>query len=120
MSGEPIERLMDIILQMKINLAHVNETIHQQTFEIRQQLDAIFEEEKRALERCVSNIDDKLKECAVCAGDYKRLHERLSLMRAKLVQLGAEPSALPSDSPVDEVADMIAWRVRELKAKGML
>jgi hypothetical protein len=120
MSGEPVERLMDIILQMKINLAHVNETIHQQTFEIRQQLNAIFEEEKIALERCVSNIDDKLKECAVYAGDYKRLHETLSQMRAKLVQLGAEPSALPSDSASDEAADMITWRVRELKAKGML
>ena len=120
MSGEPVERLMDIILQMKINLAHVNETIHQQTFEIRQQLDAIFEDEKIALERCLGNIDDKVKECAAYAADYHRLHQKLSLMRAKLVQLGAEPAPLPAPPPAEEVEDMIAWRLRELKEKGSL
>jgi hypothetical protein len=118
MNEEPVERLMDIILQMKINLAHVNETIHQQTFEIRQQLDAIFEEEKIALERCLGNIDDKLKECAAYAADYNRLHQSLSQMRNKLMQLGAEPSALPPAAPAEQVEDMIAWRLRELKEKG--
>jgi len=120
MSGEPVDRLMDIILQMKINLAHVNETICQQTFEIRQQLDAIFEEEKIALDRCVNNIDERLKECAVYAEDYKRLHETLSQMRTKLIQLGAEPSALPPAPTTVPMEDMIAWRVRELKEKGKL
>ena len=46
MSGQSVERLMDVILQMRINLAHVTETLHQQTFEIREQLGAVFEEEK--------------------------------------------------------------------------
>jgi hypothetical protein len=120
MSEEPVERLMDIILQMKFNLAHVNETIHQQTFEIRQQLDAIFEEEKIALERCLGNIDVKVRECAAYAADYHRLHQKLSLMRAKLVQLGAEPGTLPAPPPAEEVEEMIAWRLRELKEKGSL
>ncbi len=50
---------MDIILQMRINLAHITQTLHQQTFEIREQLDAVFEEKKQALERCVSAIDQR-------------------------------------------------------------
>ena len=62
---------MDIILQMKINLAHVTETLQQQTFEIRQQLGAVFEEDKQELERCLAAIDQKLAECSVCFNDYR-------------------------------------------------
>ncbi len=119
MSGESIERLMDIILQMKINLAHVTETLQQQTFEIREQLGAVFEEEKQALERCLKNIDERLEECAACASDYRRLHANLAVMRAKLIQLGAAPSALPPAPPGD-MADLLSWRVRELKEQGRL
>jgi hypothetical protein len=44
MKEQSVERLMDIILQMKINFAHVNETLLQQTYEIRQQLGDVFDE----------------------------------------------------------------------------
>jgi hypothetical protein len=64
MSGQSVERLMDVILQMRINLAHVTETLHQQTFEIREQLGAVFEEEKQVLERCLSDFDERLEECS--------------------------------------------------------
>jgi predicted anti-sigma-YlaC factor YlaD len=118
MNGESVERLMEIILQMKINLAHINETLHQQTYEIRQQLGMVFEEEKQALERCLNSIDDKLKECSACADEYQRLYTNLSNMRRKLVQLGAEPSTLPPAMPVDGIEGIIAWRLRELKEQG--
>ena len=39
MSGQSVDRLMDVVLQMRINLSHITETLHQQTCEIRQQLD---------------------------------------------------------------------------------
>ena len=120
MSGQSAERLMDIILQMKINLAHINETLHQQNFEIRQQVAGVFEEESKSLARCLLSIDEKLKDCAVYVDDYQRMHVTLSTMRAKLVQLGAEPSALPAALPGDQVEDVIAWRMRELRALGKL
>ena len=47
---------MEIILQMKINLAHVNETLVQQTFEIREQLDFVFAEERKTLDRFLSSM----------------------------------------------------------------
>ncbi len=118
MNGESVERLMEIILQMRINLAHITETLHQQTYEIRQQLGAVLEEEKQALERCLDSIDDKLKECSVCVDEYQQLYASLLTMRQKLVQLGAEPSALPPAMPVDNVEGIIAWRLRELKGQG--
>jgi len=115
-----MERLMDVVLQMKINLAHINDTLHQQSFEIRQQVGAVFEEERKSLERCLGGIDEKLKECAGFVNDYQQLHGTLSGMRAKLIQLGAEPSALPAALPGERIEDVILWRVQELKASGKL
>ena len=120
MNGQSMERLMDVVLQMKINLAHINDTLHQQSYEIRQQVGAVFEEERRSLERCLGGIDEKLKECAGFVNDYQQLHATLSSMRAKLIQLGAEPSALPSPLPGERTEDVILWRLQELKASGKL
>jgi hypothetical protein len=120
MSGQSVERLMDVILQMRINLAHVTETLHQQTFEIREQLGAIFEEEKQVLERCLSDFDERLEECSACIDDYQRLYASLAVMREKLVQLGADPSVLPASLPSESVIDIICWRLRELKEQGRL
>jgi hypothetical protein len=118
MSGESLERLMEVILQMRINLAHITETLHQQTYEMREQLGVVFEEEKHALEGCLDGIDEKLKECSACVAEYQRLYASLSNMRQRLVQLGAEPSTLPPPIPTNNVEDVIAWRVRELKEQG--
>jgi hypothetical protein len=120
MNGQSVERLMDIILQMKINLAHINETLVQQTYEIREQLGLVFEEEKETLDRCLSTIDAKLQECATLIADYKRRHAELSAMRDKLVQLGAEPSALPPLLPSETLENIIAWRLQGLKEEGRL
>jgi DNA anti-recombination protein RmuC len=103
---------------MNINLAHINQTLHQQTYEIRQQLDSVFEEEKQALLRCLNSIDDKLKECSANVEEYQRLYANLSTMREKLVQLGAEPSVLPTVMPADNIEGIIAWRLGELKEQG--
>jgi len=118
MDNGAVERLMDIILQMKINLAQVTETFHQQTYEIRQQLAAIFEEEKKALADCLSGIDDHLKECAIYIEDYQRLHASLCAMHEKLVQLGGAPSALPFPLPTNQLEGVITWRLQELRAQG--
>jgi hypothetical protein len=120
MDGQSVERLMDIILQMKINLAHINETLHQQTYEIRHQLGAVYEEEKKTLDRCLASIDEKLKECAVSIDDYRQLHATLTGMRAKLIQLGGDPSALPDAMPSESIDSVIAQRIHDLKAQGRL
>lgn len=120
MNGQSVERLMDIILQMKINLAHINDTLVQQTYEIREQLGMVFDEEQRSLERCLNTIDEKLQVCSNLIGDYQRRHTELSAMRDKLVLLGAEPSLLPPLLPSQEIEDIIAWRVRGLREEGRL
>ena len=121
MNGQSVERLMEIILQMRINLAHINETLHQQTFEIREQLGFFFEEEKQALERCLNGIDEKLKDCSAAIGDYQRRRTELVTMREKLIQLGADPKALPfAPSDGGDTESIIAWRLRELKAQGRI
>lgn len=120
MNGQSVERLMEIILQMRINLGHINETLHQQTCEIRQQLGLVFEDEKQALERCLNGIDEKLRECSASVEDYRRRRASLVTMREKLVQLGADPNVLPMALPEDNAEGIIAWRLRELKEQGKL
>jgi hypothetical protein len=120
MDAESVERLIEIILQMKINLVHVTETLHQQTHEIRQQLGAIFESERKGLQGCLNQIDDKLRECALCVEDYKRSYANLASMREKLVQLGAHPSILPEGLPSAEIDAIVAWRLHELHSQGRI
>jgi hypothetical protein len=120
MKEQSVERLMDIILQMKINLAHVNETLLQQTYEIRQQLGDVFDEEKRGLDRCLSAIDERLLECSAYIDEYQKLHANLTSMRDKLVQLGGEPCALPPPLPMEPVEKIIAGRLEQLRERGKL
>ena len=75
MDGESVERLMDIILQMRINLQQVTVTFQQQTEEIREQLEGIFDEERKALDGCLNSIDGKLRECAGHVDDYSHQRE---------------------------------------------
>jgi hypothetical protein len=120
MNGEAVERLMNVILQMQINLAHVTETFQQQTSEVRQQLEVIFEDEKKVLDHCLSGIDERLKECSMSVENYKRHYAALSVMRDRLRRLGAEPSPLPAGLPADRVEGVVAWRLQELRAQGKI
>jgi len=120
MDSESVERLMDVMLQMKINFVHVTETLHQQTVEIRQQLGIIFEKEKKSLEDCLVGIDRKLKECSMCVENYRSLYADLSTMREKLVQLGGQPSPMPAPLPADQLDEIVAWRLQELKGEGKI
>ena len=118
--GESVERLMDIILQMRMNLGHINETLQQQTYEIRQQLGAVFEEQKLSLEKSLSEIDGKLQECSASLQDYQRLYASLAAMREKLVQLGGDPSAMPSSLGSGPTEEVLLARLRQLRDLGKL
>lgn len=120
MNSEALERLMDIMLQMKINFTHITETLHQQTIEIRQQLGIVFENEKKGLEDCLAAVDGKLKECAAGVENYRIMYAHLSSLREKLVQLGGYPTALPAALPTDDFDAVVAWRLQELKFKGKI
>lgn len=120
MDGQSVERLMDIILQMRMNLGHINETLQQQTYEIRQQLNAVFEEQKRGLEKSLSVIDSKLQECSASMEDYQRLYGSLTVMREKLVQLGGDPSAMPTPVGMESTDEVLAARLRQLRELGKL
>lgn len=120
MNGQSVDRLMDIILQMKINLGHISDTLQEQTFEIREQLALVFDEEKHTLERYLGSIDEKLTDCCQRVRDYQRLHAGLTAMREKLILLGADPGSIPPALPADSVEDIIAWRLQELKGQGKL
>jgi hypothetical protein len=120
MDGEGVEQLLDVVLQMKINLAHITETLHQQTLEIRHQLGIIFEKEKESLEECLIGIDRKLKECSTCVENYQKLYAQLNAMREKIVLLGGCPGPMPATLPADEIDVIVAWRLRELKAEGKI
>jgi hypothetical protein len=95
-------------------------TFQQQTQEIRQQLEAIFEEEGKALDGCLNGIDDRLKECAVYIENYKRLYSSLSGMHRRLVQLGAEPGMMPNPPPTEHVEGIFMWRLQQLKCQGKI
>jgi hypothetical protein len=120
MNGQSVERLMDVVLQMRINLSHIVETLHQQTCEIREQLDAVFDERKRALEACLGGIDQKLIECSAFIHEYQGNFADLAIMREKLVQLGAQPGGLPPALPGETASDVIAWRLRQLRDEGRI
>jgi len=120
MRGESADRLMDIILQMRINMAHINETLQLQTFEIGQELAGIFEDQKKSLDEYLNAIDAKLKECAAQIDDYRRVYATLAGVRQKLVQLGSAPSPLPVPLPSESTEGVLLWRVNELKEQGKL
>lgn len=120
MNDQSVDRLMDIILQMKINLGHISEILQQQTFEIRDQLVGVFDEGKHTLDRDLSIIDEKLTECSKYVSDYQRRRAKLIAMREKLIQLGAEPGAVPCELPEHTFENIIAWRLRALKDQGKL
>ncbi len=120
MDGEAVEQLLDVVLQMKINLAHVTETLHQQTLEIRQQLGIIFEKEKKRLEECLVGIDRRLEECCMCVENYQKLYAQLGAMREKLVLLDGHPGPMPASLPADEFEAIVVWRLRELKVEGKI
>ena len=120
MNGDAVERLMNVILQMQFNLAHITETFRQQTAEVRHQLEVIFEDEKKVLESCLNGIDERLKECSTFVEDYKRQYAELSVMSERLRQLGAEPNPLPLGLPADRVEGVVAWRLQELRAQGKI
>jgi hypothetical protein len=120
MNGDAVERLMNVILQMQINLAHITETFQQQTAEVRQQLEVIFEEEKKVLDGCLNGIDERLRECSAFVEDYKKHYAELSAMSDRLRRLGTEPISLPVSLPADRVEGVVAWRLRELRAQGKI
>jgi hypothetical protein len=120
MDGQSVERLMDIILQMRMNLGHINETLQQQTYEIREQLNAVFEEQKQGLEKSLGAIDKKLQECSASIQDYQRSYGSLTVMREKLIQLGGDPSAMPPPLGMEPAAEVLAARLRLLKELGSL
>lgn len=120
MNGQSVERLMDVILQMRINLSHITETLHQQTSEIREQLSGVFDERKHALDGCLGGIDQKLIECSAFIHEYQRKFADLAVMRKKLVQLGADPGGLPAALPGETASDVIAWRLRQLRDDGRI
>ena len=118
MDGEHVERLMDVLLQMRINLRQITESFQLQSQEIRQQLGAIFEDERKTLEGCLNGIDEKIRECSIYVEDYKRMYSSLNAMREKLLQLGAEPSPMPQRLPDEQIEGILAWRLHELKSQG--
>ena len=120
MDGQSVERLMDIILQMRMNLGHINETLQQQTYEIRQQLNAVFEEQKLSLEKSLTAIDSQLKVCSASMLDCQRLYGSLSVMREKLIQLGGDPSVMPEPPGMEPPDQALAARLRQLKEMGKL
>ena len=120
MNADAVGRLMNVILQMQFNLAHVIETFHQQTAEVRQQLEVIFEEEKKVLDGCLNGVDERLKECSALVEDYKKHYSDLSVMSERLRQLGAEPNSLPVGLPADQVEEVVARRLQELMARGRI
>jgi hypothetical protein len=115
MDGEAVERLMDVVLQMRINLQHVIVTFQQQTEEIRHQLGAIFNDERKALDDCAARIDTTLRECAAQVEEYKRLYRAANTMRDKLIQLGAEPAEMPTPPLPEQLEESILWRLNQLK-----
>lgn len=120
MDGQSVERLMDIILQMRMNLGHINDTLQQQTYEIRQQLGAVFEEQKRSLENGLCEIDRKLQECSSSMQECQRLYGSLAVMREKLVQLGGDPSAMPAALGGEPSDELLMGRLRQLQDLGKL
>lgn len=120
MNADAVGRLMNVILQMQINLAHLTETFQQQTVEVRQQLEVIFEEEKRVLDGCLNGIDERLKECSARIEEYKKHYAELSEMSERLRRLGAESISLPMGLPADRVEEVVAWRLQELRARGRI
>jgi hypothetical protein len=120
MDNESVEKLMEILLQMRINMRQISETFQLQTQEIRQQLVAIFERDVKGLADCLNRVDKKLNECSTAIDDYRQRYGALAGMREKMLQLGAEPGTLPPQLPSDQLDGVIAWRLQELQARAKL
>jgi hypothetical protein len=120
MASDAVRGLSEILLQMKINLAHVSDILGHQTEEIRSQLSLIHEEEEKALADRLQRIDENLTECAGFVEAYRRRYTSLGRIRDRLVQLGGAPGPLPSPLPDKEIDGVLTWCLRELKNRGKL
>ena len=120
MDSESVQRLMDVLLQMRINLQQIAKTFTEQTGEIRNELESIFHAEKQSLDQCVRGVENKLADCQRLLNDYRETHASLSAMHQKLLRLGGDAGAMPPQLPAERLEDLIQWRLQELRDQGKL
>lgn len=120
MDSESVQRLMDVLLQMRINLQQIAKTFTEQTGEIRQELETIFHAEKISLDQCIAAIDAKLIDCGRQLKDYTSIYASLRTLHEQLQRMGADVDPMPPSLNADRIEDVLRARFDALQNQGKL
>jgi hypothetical protein len=121
----PEDRLYDRLFQTLHDMqAQIEERVRplaQQTIEIEvARLREMSKQDQNALLECLARIDQCMLSCTDLAAEYQKRHSELTRLNQRLAALGAEPKPLPDLWPTQDAAEMIRFRLEELRLQGKI
>ncbi len=119
---DPIySRLLQALRDMQ---AQINERIRPLAEEMVQdemvRLRDQSDEQQNALNECLARIDQSILDCLTRMNEYQRCCADLTTINYRLSELGVAPEPLPPQISMDNLADVIAARLNDLRRDGKL
>lgn len=81
---------------------------------------ALQEGEARRISQCIQEIDHRLMDCRKSLEEYRRVRSTLRTINTQLSQLGEQPLAVDEDPPVQDLDEVIKWRIERFRSKGKI
>ena len=78
------------------------------------------DDQQNALQECLARIDQSILDCLTRMDEYQCRCADLTTINNRLSELGAAPEPLPPEIPTDNLADVIAARLDNLRREGKL
>jgi len=115
------ERLLQTLHDMQAQIEERVRPLAQHSVEIEvARLREMSKQDQAALLECLARIDQCILSCLEHIGDYQKSHSELTRVNQRLTALGADALALPDLWPTEDPAEMIRFRLEELRLKGKI
>jgi hypothetical protein len=115
------ERLMRTLRDMRARIEDGVRPMAEQVFQTEvERLRGLSEQQKSILYDCMARIDQSILNCRAQMDDYRRTRSELVALNERLVDLGAEPVAIPDHFVAENLGDLILSRLEGLRAKGKI
>jgi hypothetical protein len=114
-------RLFQTLHDMQAQIEERVRPLAQQTIEIEvARLREMSKQDQTALLECLARIDQCILSCIERVAEYQKRHSELTGLNQRLASLGAEPQPLPDIWPAQDAAEMIRFRLEELRLQGKI
>ena len=115
------DRLFKTLHDMQAQIEERVRPLAQQTVEVEvARLHEQSKQDRTALIECLARIDQCILGCMERIAEYQSRHSELIRLNQRLAALGADPQPLPDHWPTENAADMIHFRLEELRLKGQI